>query len=659
MPNKIFKLSVITASLLATNSVTAAIYKIVPVNSNVDAKQTFSSTISDSSIESDTNPLGCFADTVSCSDSNYLLGGDSRQGSDGFSYRDEVPFRIDNHFSYLDYNDLKSYCYNQLGYSTCESWANQQWFGGQSSNDTDVCDTSLQGGLCHERRAFNQGYNGRNAVALINGSEISAPVESSYTPPGGSLITDSSNSVVNKVLADGTPIGIASSGYYSVGSNELLTYRQRGFYGTTYLLPKQDGASIVKQMGRTFAFDSFEYPKDSGSIYVVGSASIAPFNNNDDNKNYFGDLSKCTETTNYPNPVLLADCQNFAFATQAYVWDTADANGASGAAVSEWSGQATSEPNRDDASAQSSARTSVIAETSNSLYGDKPVLGGFNTYRDDDSLLMQAAIFYPASSFDPSKENQWQTAFVRGAEIKQGDDYIYSNSLVKDINNHLIAIGEAKRSGRYPENGAANNRLFYTDASKGSPTSPPTAVYLSGDIFFKGAGGEANAINNYNEVVGSIDAEDDREVNGKERRRRGFIDPLNLSGYNTERFAIFQGKSWWLDNLTNDGDVSGNNNQYRIVNATGINDDGVISATANFCQGGYDYVSHNSYCGDGAGVEKLVAVKLIPIPGATSSDIQIRKAGDAPVERLGGGSLGYFALTILGLIGFRRRKNKM
>ena len=113
----------------------------------MDAKQTFSSTISDSSIESDTNPLGCFADTVSCSDSNYLLGGDSRQGSDGFSYRDEVPFRIDNHFSYLDYNDLKSYCYNQLGYSTCESWANQQWFGGQSSNDTDVCDTSLEGGV--------------------------------------------------------------------------------------------------------------------------------------------------------------------------------------------------------------------------------------------------------------------------------------------------------------------------------------------------------------------------------------------------------------------------------------------------------------------------------------------------------------------------------
>ncbi|OEF30199.1 DUF3466 family protein [Vibrio rumoiensis] len=651
MHNKTFKLSVIAASLFAANSATAAIYNIVKVSPNISANQSYSSAISESTTPvSSSNPLGCFGEDCA-QGTDYHLGGDTRNGTDGFSYRDEVPFRLDSTFTYLDQDDLEVYCYNQLGYSTCESWANQQWFGGQSDNNSDDCDDNYQGGLCHERRAFYQGYNGRNAAAFIDGTEIIPPKEVSYTPPNSTLVDNSANTVINKVLQDGTAIGIASSGYYTVGDNEVLTYRQRGFYDTTFMLPKQDGETIVKQMGRTFAFDSFDY---NGKTYVVGSASIEPFNNDDDDKNYFGDLSQCTDTTNNPDPVLLPDCQNFAFATQAYVWDSS--NGASGLAATGWSGQ--TDANDDDTAAEGSARTSVIAEDSNSLYKGKPVLGGFNTYRDDDNLLMQAAIFYPIDGFDITKENQWQTAFVKGAEIEQGDDYIYSNSLVKDINEHLIAIGETKRRGDAPENGAANNRLFYTDASKGSASSPPTAVYLTGDIFFSGAGGEANAINNYNEVVGSIDAEDDREVDGKQRRRRGFIDPLNLSGTNADRLAIFQGKSWWLDNLTNDGNATGNNNQYRIVNATGINDDGVISATANFCEGGYDDVANDSFCGGGTGVETLVSVKLVPISGATSDDIVLRKSDSQNVER-SGGSIGYFALTLLGLIGFRRRKNKM
>lgn len=158
-------------------------------------------------------------------------------------------------------------------------------------------------------------------------------------------------------------------------------------------------------------------------------------------------------------------------------------------------------------------------------------------------------------------------------------------------------------------------------------------------------------------MVGSIDAENAREMKGKERRRRGFIDPLNLSGTDSNRLALFQGKAWWLDNLTNGGKFSDDNNAYRIVNATGINDDGVISATANYCAGGYDSTDHNSYCGDGNGEETLMAVKLVPIAGATADDIVQRKGGKPDVKREGG-SLGYFALTLLGLLGFRKRKLK-
>ncbi|MGV3001722.1 DUF3466 family protein [Vibrio sp. E150_018] len=656
MPNKIFKLSMVAAALMAANSANAALYKIVPVDAVVDANQVFSSAISDSSVASATDPLGCFADSASCTDGDYLLGGDTRQGEDGISYRDEVPFKYDNTFTYLDYDDLRNYCYNQLGYSTCDSWAVKQWFGANSENSENDCDYSLTGGLCQERRAYEQGYNGRNAVGFVDGAEIPAPIETSYVPPGGALQDDSANIVVNKVLADGTPIGIASSGYYDVDGHSVLTYRQRGFFGTTFMLPKQDGDSIVKQMGRTFAYDSFEYPVGSGTRYIVGSASVAPFDNSDDNKNYWGDLSKCTDTETYSDPVLLKDCQNFAFATQAYIWNSAD--GVSGKAVSGWDN--TTEANKDDAAAQGSARAATISEVT--AFNGLPVLAGFNTHEDDDNYLMQAAIFYPKDTLDPTAENQWDPVFVQGAEVEDDGDYIYSNSLVKDINQNLIAVGEAKRSGRYPKNGAANNRLFYTDASKGDANTKPTAVYLSGDIFFNGAGGEANAINNYNEVVGAIDVEENREIDGKQRRRRGFIAPLNVTGTDANRLAIFQGKSWWLDNLTNgatagDESISNANNAYRIINATGINDDGVISATANYCAGGYDNTDHNSYCGDGNVTEELVAVKLIPIAGATADDIVEREGGEPDVEREGG-SLGYFALALLGLLGFRRKKLK-
>lgn len=653
MQNKTFKLSIVAAALMAAHSANAALYKIVPVDSGVDANQVYSSAISDSKTASEQDPLGCFSDSVSCTETDYELGGDTREGEDGISYRDEVPFKYDNHFTYLDLRDLRNYCYNELGYSTCESWAIKQWFGGNSENDEESCDYSLTGGLCQERRAVEYKRYTANAKGFTeSGSFIEPPVDTTDAP-SSEPEDNSINTVINKFSSDGSIIGIASSGYYDTGSSFVLTYRQRGFYGDTVLLPKQDGEPIVKQMGRTFAYDSFEY---NSATYVVGSASIAPFDNDDDNKNYWGDLSKCTDTTATPNPVIFADCQNFAFATQAYVWDST--SGTSGKAISGWDN--TTKPNEDDAAAQGSARAAALgsAETN---YSGLPVLGGFNTHEDEDNYLMQAAIFYPKTdTIDPAAENQWDSVFVQGAEIEDDGDYIYSNSLIKDINQNLIAIGEAKRSGRYPENGASNNRLFYTDASKGNSSTKPVATYLSGDIFFKGAGGEANAINNYNEVVGSIDAEDNREVDGKERRRRGFIDPLNFpdNGTNADRLALFKGQAWWLDNLTNGGPESDNNNQYRIVNATGINDDGVISATANYCAGGYDDTYHNSYCGDGAGTEELVAVKLMPIAKATADDIVLRKGGKAPVDREGA-SLGYFALTLLGLLGFRRKKIKM
>ncbi|QTG88404.1 DUF3466 family protein, partial [Vibrio furnissii] len=210
------------------------------------------------------------------------------------------------------------------------------------------------------------------------------------------------------------------------------------------------------------------------------------------------------------------------------------------------------------------------------------------------------------------------------------------------------AIGEAKRGGDRAYKGAASNRVFVV-----KDVTSPSATYLSDGVFFDGAGGKAGGINNYNEIVGQVDAESTREVNGKPRRKRAFIYPLDADGTNDTRRGIFNNKSWWLDNLTNGGDYSDHNNQYRIIDATDINDAGVISATALKCENGYDTTAYNATCGGGNQDETTVAVKLVPIPG-DSSYISARGTDETTTERSGAG-VGLWMLAVLGFLGFRRK----
>ena len=110
-------------------------------------------------------------------------------------------------------------------------------------------------------------------------------------------------------------------------------------------------------------------------------------------------------------------------------------------------------------------------------------------------------------------------------------------------------------------------------------------------------------------------------------------------------------KAWFLDDLTNGDNAASTNNQYRVVDATDINDAGVISGTALKCSGGYSTTSHNASC---SGTETVVAVKLVPIAGATSSDISQRSTDTTTSER-SGGSLGLWSLILLTLGWFRRK----
>ena len=286
-----------------------------------------------------------------------------------------------------------------------------------------------------------------------------------------------------------------------------------------------------------------------------------------------------------------------------------------------------------------------VVEDGTTVYGV-----GYNTYSDDN--YMNATVFVGTLATAGSMTGStWESKLVSGAQQRIDGDTVHSNSRLTDVNSNFVAIGEAKRSGAYlMPTGSAPNRLFIVNDVTADSVS---AFYPTTDIFFSGAGGHMGAINSYNEIVGQLDAETTREEEGKPRRKRGFIYPYTKTGEAVSQRAtdLFEGKPWFLDNLTNGGEYSADNNAFRIINATDINDAGVISATAMKCEGGYKSTQHNASCD---GTEKIVAVKLMPIAGATSADIQQRSVEEESAERQGAG-LGWLALTMLGFFGFRRK----
>ncbi len=254
-------------------------------------------------------------------------------------------------------------------------------------------------------------------------------------------------------------------------------------------------------------------------------------------------------------------------------------------------------------------------------------------YNSDSDERLRGAIFKSADN-----GATWKSTFVAG--FPYGVEY-YLNSTLYSVNKNKISVGTSKLSEA--RNGSYSNSLFYVD-----DITSPNYNSFSGGIFFEGANGTVGAINNFNEVVGSIDAETHREYEGKPRAKRGFITTIDLPGKDPSREERLGFKAWYLDDLTNGLE---DNNKYRIIDATDVNDSGVISGTAQLCKEGFSSSSHNATC---SGDITLVAVKLIPISGATNDDIKPRSFEKEKVERSGAG-LGWLSLTLLVLFGFRRK----
>lgn len=568
-----FKRSILaSAVLLATQTANAALYQVMEVTPSTGQSygsawgvaiqasnpDTIANCFTSSSIDIGSPSTG----TIACTD--FALAGETRiekastgKAVDGLSYRDEVAFGIDNAFVYVqERNDFERYCYNELLYSTCNTWADPHWNRWQAEiNSTQVA----------------------NSIAFIGTGITGAPID------------ESQNVIVNSLTSNATPIGI------NVKTGDVTTYRRNA---------NAIQASSTVAPNITDALYTRAWKTDG--VYTVGSISRSSNNNEGA---YF-----------YSKPAIWKNSNG---ETVELSWPTG------------------TEPNRNNRLAQGSMRD--VVENGGKLYAV-----GYSSY-DTDNHYMQASVFELDNTSNFSNAASWTTKAVSGAESRIGGDYIHSNSVVTDVNKNLVALGSAKRAGSRPENGAAGNRLFVIEDVS---ASTPTANFLTGGIFFTGAGGKAGAINSYNEIVGQVDANDTRENDGKPRRKRGFIYPYSANGSDPSRMAIFANKAWLLDDLTNDNTATGNNNQFRIIDATDINDAGVISATALKCSGGYDTTAHNSLCSNRE--ETVVAVKLVPIVNATSANIQQRSTEEQASERKGG-SFGLGLLMVLGVLGFRRK----
>lgn len=559
-----FKRSILaSAVLLATQTANAALYQVMEVTPSTG--QSYGSAWG-VAIQPSTGTDSCFNNStvgsVNCQ--NFALAGETRiekastgKAVDGLSYRDEVAFGIDNAFVYVqERNDFERYCYSELLYSTCNTWADPHWNRWQAEiNSTQVA----------------------NSIAFIGTGTTGAPID------------ESQNVIVNSLTSNATPIGI------NVKTGDVTTYRRNA----NAIQARSTVAPNITDALYTRAW------KTDG-VYTVGSISRSSNNNEGA---YF-----------YSKPAIWKNSNG---ETVELSWPTG------------------TEPNRNNRLAQGSMRD--VVENGGKLYAV-----GYSSY-DTDNHYMQASVFQLDDTSNFSNAASWTTKAVSGAESRIGGDYIHSNSVVTDVNKNLVALGSAKRAGSRPENGAAGNRLFVIEDVS---ASTPTANFLTGGIFFTGAGGKAGAINSYNEIVGQVDANDTRENDGKPRRKRGFIYPYSANGSDPSRMAIFANKAWLLDDLTNDNTATGNNNQFRVIDATDINDAGVISATALKCSGGYDTTAHNSLCSNRE--ETVVAVKLVPIVNATSANIQQRSTEEQASERKGG-SFGLGLLMVIGVLGFRRK----
>ncbi|HIF9177040.1 TPA: DUF3466 family protein [Photobacterium damselae] len=678
MQHKMLKLSTLAVLIAGVTQAQAAVYKVVEVataknQANALATDYYPNHERSGSVDQDKNNAVEFYAQGIAQDGTVV--GNSRFGNDGINYSDVVAFHMDNEQRINDVSELRRYCDDNLGFNTCNVWAEMRYYG-KNYNRNDVEDGTGFGGLRTEQAAWWNGYFA-NALPFVYGQanylSTFAGDASRYADQdklgsivdGGDHVT--TNAMVLGALDSNTVYGVTSSAYFNNDSRFARTFAKRGFINdlssstSTELNPIGDNALVTK-MGQSVANAAVEFKDESKDIsytLVVGSASYVPSHYDDSDKlpdfddinggnvnanstNYNIDtFKKCASEPDsiYSNWV----CQFTSYANKAAFWIVKEGDtSVKGQELASTNLKAL-EPGEEYRSFQGNAKSVA-------LVNGKPIAVGYSTdYVRSDYYANRAAVFTPKSDMDVNnpKADDWEINFIPKTEINDGSDRKLSYSMATAINANGKVTGVTKNYN--PEDRSYAERMFIYDNTSNQTKFLTSSV---NSLFFNGSNGYLSSINNSNKAVGWVDIEKVNQVNGRERRQRAFL-------YNDGQAdgALTANGAWLVDDLTNGGAESTHNNQYRIARATGINKDGQIAATALKCTSASDGVTPKQYSDTSPlaqcdGIEVLTAVRLDPIAGGT---IEPRKDLEEPVKR-SGGSLGVLALTVLGFIGFRRRK---
>ncbi|HIF9094436.1 TPA: DUF3466 family protein [Photobacterium damselae] len=671
MQHKMLKLSTLAVLIAGVTQAQAAVYKVVEVatpdnQSNALATDYYPNHERSGSVDQDKNNAVEFYAQGIAKDGTVV--GNSRFGNDGINYSDVVAFHMDNEQRINDVSELRRYCDDNLGFNTCNVWAEMRYYG-KNYNRNDVEDGTGFGGLRTEQAAWWNGYFA-NALPFVYGQEkylsTFAGDASRYADQdklgsivdGGDHVT--TNAMVLGALDNTTVYGVTSSAYFNNDSRFARTFAKRGFVNnlsvssSTELNPIGDNALVTK-MGQSVA--NYAVELQSGDLLVVGSASYVPSHYDDSDKlpdfddinggnvnanstNYNIDtFKKCASEPDsiYSNWV----CQFTSYANKAAFWIVKEGDtSVKGQELASTNLKAL-EPGEEYRSFQGNAKSVA-------LVNGKPVAVGYSTdYVRSDYYANRAAVFTPKPGMDVNnpKADDWKINFIPNTEINDGSDRKLSYSMATAINSNGKVTGVTKNYN--PEDRSYAERMFIYDNTSNQTKFLTSSV---NSLFFNGSNGYLSSINDLNKAVGWVDIEKVNQVNGRERRQRAFL-------YNDGQAdgALTANGAWLVDDLTNGGAESAHNNQYRIARATGINKDGQIAATALKCTS--DGVTPKQYSDTSPlaqcdGIEVLTAVRLERIAGGS---IEPRKDIEEPVKR-SGGSLGVLALTVLGFIGFRRRK---
>ncbi|WP_305424640.1 DUF3466 family protein [Photobacterium leiognathi] len=629
MPHKMLKLSTLAILVAGASQASAAVYTIEPVSTAGADQLAAQAYFSSAQANADSTPVSMFTTgikpsaegencfTGNCNAGSYDVAGTARRGTQGAPLSDAVAFNQNRQFV-NDLSGLYNYCRDDLGYKTCNVWARSEYFGYGYNVDDEQSGQGL-GGLQHIQQTWKNNYHS-NAVALDNGEAVDSKADkaTAYTESGLGTIQENTTDATLEGIAGNYSFGTSSSAVFNNNGVYPRAFAKRGFVnidGTpAALLNPVSGDAFVKNMGQTMANGAVE--TTDGNLLVVGSSSFAQTftqdvysrDPNTDNINIGLGFNKDTFkqcATNPSNLYSTFECQFSSFANEAAFW-LVDASGNVVKSGAMGSNLAAVDKDHKNVSAQASANAVTIVNGS-------PVAVGYisRDTNSSDSYVMEAAFFKPT---DASFSN-WSQVAIPGMTISTGKDRNYEYTMANDVNANFKVVGIAK--SHKADNRSYPQKMFIYDNATGQTKFLDSSV---SSIFFRGSNGDAEAINDHDQVVGWVDSETKNQIDGSERRHRAFT---YIAG-SAAQGPLKAGSVWMLDDLTNDGGAANSvANSYRIISATDVNNAGVISATANYCAGGYQNLTKEAQC---SVTEKQVAIKLVPKANATDKDIIVRKA---------------------------------